>query len=107
MKLPKYVFHFRAAIDKVAARYGIRPPHDSEMFVLYSIQYIPHDCSQQAVIRHASNVRYPISHTAISTAVHYLSSVGLITYLDNKLSITPLGREYLSAIRRYLLNKRL
>jgi hypothetical protein len=107
MKVQKYVFHFRGAVDKVAKRYGIRPPHDSEMFVLYAIQYIPFECSQQTILRHANSVGYPISHTSIFKAVNYLLSVGLITYQDSKLALAPLGREYLSAIRRYLLNKRL
>jgi hypothetical protein len=50
---------------------------------------------------------HPISVGALYNSVNTLSSLSLIHIQDYKLSLAPLGREYLSAIRRYLLNKRL
>lgn len=107
MKLSKYIFLLPAAVDKVSKRFGVRTLRDTELFVLYSIQYLPSDCSQQSILRHARSMHHPISEPSVSLAVKHLSTTGFITYQDNKLALAPLGREYLSAIRRYLLNKRL
>ena len=107
MKLSKYVFLLPSAVEKVSKRYDVRTIRDTELFVLYSIQYLPSDCSQQSIIRHAKHMNNPISVPSVSLAVKYLSSVGFITYQDNKLALSPLGREFLSGIRRFLLNKRL
>lgn len=107
MKLSKYVFLFRAAVEKVSTRYGVHTLTDREIFILYSIQYLPMNISQQSVLRHARNMNYPLSAGTLSTSVSLLVNEGLIDYQDNKLSLSPLGREYLSAIRRFLLNKRL
>ena len=107
MKLSKYIFLLPASVEKVSKRFDVRPLRDSELFVLYSIQYLPSDCSQQSILRHARNMHHPISEPSVSLAVKFLSSAGFITYQDNKLALAPLGREYLSAIRRFLLNKRL
>jgi len=96
-----------AAVDKVSNRFGIEPPTDHELFVLYSVNYLPMNSSQMAILRHASKCGYPISASSVSRYIHALHSKGFIALVQERFTITSLGREYLSAIRRYLLNKRL
>jgi hypothetical protein len=50
---------------------------------------------------------HPISQGSISESLSLLSAADLVHVHDMRISLAPLGREYLSAIRRYLLNKRL
>lgn len=107
MKLTKYVFLFPSAVEKVSNRFNVPYFSASYMFVLYTIQYLPNDCTQKGILRHAKRMNYTISPTSVSLAVSQFLSVGFIDIVDARLSLAPLGREYLSAIRRYLLNQRL
>ena len=107
MKLLKYVFLMPQAVDFITRKYGIPYLTPSYMFVLYTIQYLPSDCSQQAIIRHAKRLSHTISPTTISLAVNLYIQHELVDLVDGRLSLAPRGREFLSAIRRYLINKRL
>ncbi len=96
-----------SAIIKVSRRFDLPELSASDIFVLYSIAYLPEGIRQSGVQRHAKRMGHPISVGALYNSVNTLSSLSLIHIQDYKLSLAPLGREYLSAIRRYLLNKRL
>lgn len=107
MKISKYIFFLPHAVDVVSKRFDVPCPSPSYLFVLYTIQYLPFNCSQQSILRHSKRVRFPISAASVSLAVNLFVSCGLVDYIDGKYSLAPRGREYLSAIRRYLLNQRL
>lgn len=95
------------AIDRICKRYGIPFLSPSYIFVLYTIQQLPSNCSQQAIIRFAKRLSHTISPATISLAVNLYIHHELVDLVDGRLSLAPRGREFLSAIRRYLLNKRL
>ena len=107
MKIQKYVFLLPSAIEVASKRFGIPTlsPHDT--FILYSIQYLPMNSNQASIHRHAVKCNFSISEASMSRGVHALHSYGLISLDNGRFALSPLGREYLSAIRRYLLNKRL
>ena len=107
MKLQKYVFLLPQAIDRITKRYGMPYLSPSYIFVLYTIQYLPSSCTQQAIIRHAKRLSHTISPATISLAVNLFIQHELVDIVDGRFSLSPRGREFLSAIRRYLLNKRL
>lgn len=107
MKIQKIVFLLPSAVEVASKRYGIPPLTPNEVFAIYSIQYLPMNTSQASLLRHASKLGYPITNATISRSVHALHSYELIQLDAGRFSISPRGREFLSAIRRYLLNKRL
>jgi hypothetical protein len=107
MKLPKYVFLFPSAVEFVSKRFDLPVFSTGQLFVLYSLQYLPFNCSQKSIVRHAKRMNYAISPATISVSVNSFIDLGLVAVEDGKYSLSPLGREYLSGIRRYLLNKRL
>ena len=107
MKIQKIVFLLPAAVEVASKRFGVPPLTPNEVFTIYSIQYLPMNTSQASILRHASKLGYPITNATISRSVHTLHSSGLIQLEEGRYSISPLGREYLSSIRRFLINKRL
>lgn len=107
MKIQKVLFLLPAAIEKVSRRFGIPTLTPHETFVIYAISYLPSDSYQMALVRFADSLGYPISEPTISRSVRYLADYGLVHITNYRFSLAPLGREYLSAVRRYLLNKRL
>jgi hypothetical protein len=107
MKIEKVLFHLPSANEKVSRKFGIEPLTHHELFVLYAVNYLPMDSSQMAILRHASNCHYIISPASVSRYIHSLHSKGLIALNQERFTISSLGREFLSAVRRYLLNKRL
>lgn len=107
MKVEKYIFMFPAAIEKMSVRFGVKILGGNELFVLYSLSYLPANCSQQAILRHAKRMKRSLANSSLSESLSYLSSVGFIESVSLRYTITSLGRSYLSGIRRYLVNKRL
>jgi DNA-binding PadR family transcriptional regulator len=107
MKIQKVIFLLPSAVIKVSKRHGIPPLTNHEVFIIYAVSYLPMASYQMAIYRFAERLGYPISEPTISRSIHTLADYGLVTIDNYKFSITPLGREYLSGVRRYLLNKRL
>jgi hypothetical protein len=107
MKIQKVVFLLPSAVEVVSKRFDIPSLSHHEIFVIYSIQYLPMNSIQASILRHASRCGYVISNASVSRSVDALHSYGLISLDNGRFALSPLGREYLSAIRRYLLNKRL
>lgn len=107
MKFNKYIFLMHHAVERVSSRMGVKHWSPQELFVLYSIQYLPMSSNQSAIIRHAKRMCYPIGQSTISEAVTNLREHGLIEVSDGRHSLSHIGREYLSSIRRFLINKRL
>ena len=106
MKIQKVVFLLPSAVEVVSKRFNVPSLTHHEVFVIYAIQYLP-PSNQASLLRHANKLGYSISDASVSRSVHALHTYGLISLQDGRFSISSLGREYLSAIRRYLLNKRL
>jgi len=107
MKLNKYIFLLPSAVVKVSRRYEVPELSFHDLFVLYAVAYLPEGIRQISIVRHAKRMGHPISQGSISESLSLLSAADLVHVHDMRISLAPLGREYLSAIRRYLLNKRL
>ena len=107
MKIQKVLFFLPAANQKVSKRFGFEPLTTHELFMLYAIQYIPSNCSQQAILRHARDCDYTLSEPSVSRYTYTLRDRGLIEFVDGRISLSSLGRDYLSSLRRFLLNRRL
>lgn len=107
MKIQKVLFFLPAANQKVSKRFGFEPLTTHELFILYSVQYMPSNCSQQAILRHARDCDYTLSEPSVSRYTYSLRDRGLIDFVDGRISLSSLGRDYLSSLRRFLLNRRL
>lgn len=106
MKLQKYVFLMPRAIEWSSDKIGIRSLRMSEVFILYSCDYLPHT-SYSSLVRHGKNFGYPISLPTISESLRSLVSMELLENVGKSYVLTWKGREFLSRVRRYLLNVRL
>lgn len=106
MKLTKYVFLFDAAVEFVSSRYDLPKLTWSQLFVLYSVYYLPVS-THGKIVRHAKDMKHPISQPSVSVCLGQLVRLGLIESDVGRYSLSPLGRELLSGVRRYLLNRRL
>lgn len=107
MKIQKYIFLLPNAVDRVSNRFDVPVFSLTYLFILYSVQYMPFDCTQQGIIRHAKRMKYPIAASTISEALTLYKQIGFVDHVEGRYSLAPRGREYLSAIRRFLLNQRL
>lgn len=108
MKLEKYVFCLPKAIKMAALRTGtLRSLYPTELFLLYAIKRLPAPCTQVHIQRFGNSLQNPITLTTIRKGLDYLTEQGLIERNLKSYSLSPLGREYLSYIRQYLINVRL
>lgn len=109
MKLEKYIFNLPKAVKLASTRTGTpRPLIPTELFLLYAIKRLPNPCTQTHLQRFSAIVYNPLTLNTIHKGLCYLVEYGLIERDALKsYSLTPLGREYLSYIRRYLINVRL
>lgn len=108
MKLEKYIFNLPKAIRLASTRTGVsRPLIPSELFLLYAIKRLPNPCTQTHLQRFSASVHNPITLNTIHKGLLYLVEQQLIERNQKSYSISPLGREYLSYIRQYLINVRL
>lgn len=107
MKIYKYIFLHDFANEKIASRFDVRPLSPSELFVLYSLTYLPASVSKQSIMRHAKRMHYRIGMTTLADAVNHLVRLSFVDCVDFRYTISSLGRSYLSGIRSLLVNKRL
>lgn len=106
MKIEKYVFFLPEALRLAAARLDIRPLTNYDLLVLYILRhYSP--ITFMGVLRKIQSYYYPASHMSVYRSLDYLKSVELINHSQKSYTLSPLGREYLSLVRRYLLHKRI
>jgi DNA-binding PadR family transcriptional regulator len=106
MKIEKYIFHLPEAMRVASVRMDVRPLKEYEVLVLYVIRhYFP--ITFMGVLRKIESFYRPIAFQSIHNALHYLKSIGFIEQNLKSYSLSPLGREYLSLVRRYLLHKRI
>lgn len=108
MKLEKYIFSLPKALRLASTRTGVsRPLYPTELFLLYAIKRLPDPCTQTHLQRFSAHVHNPITLTTIHKGLMYLVEQELVERNLKSYSISPLGREYLSYIRQYLINVRL
>jgi hypothetical protein len=108
MKLEKTIFYLPKAIRLASTRTRIsRPLYPTEIFLLYAIKRLPNPCTQSHLQRFSESVHNPITLTTIHKGLTYLIEQRLIDRNIRSYSLSPLGREYLSYIRQYLINIRL
>lgn len=106
MKIEKVIFHLPEAIRLASVRLGIRPLKQYEVLILYVIRCY-HPIATNAIVRKIESFYHPIGNKSVVEGLAYLRTVELIFQSQRSYSISPLGREYLSLVRRYLLHKRI
>lgn len=108
MKIEKYIFCLPKAMRLASTRTGIsRPLYPTEIFLLYALKRLPSPCTQSHLQRFCASVYNPLTLTTIHKGLMYLLEQELIERNLKSYSLSPVGREYLSHIRRYLINVRL
>jgi hypothetical protein len=105
MRLEKYVFFHEHALRNACRRRRLPLLFPKHVFILYTIKHLS-GCNQSAILRHAEACHYQISHPSISRYTNDLMQYGLVAVSDGLYSLSPDGRQFLSEVRRYLVNLR-
>lgn len=106
MIVEKYVLCLQTACDKVGKRMGIsKPANLSDLAVMFAMKRSP--ANNYAGIYRYISARKAFTETTMKNSMTYLLDNDLARKDDRQYFLTPKGMEYLSAIRRYLLNIRL
>lgn len=107
MKLEKYLFFLPEASRLASVRCNCKPLSQSELTILFILKlYSP--IREGAMLRKLSSFYHPFTRPTVSLALRVLLSYELAERQPTiGYSISPLGREYLSYVRRYMLNRRL
>jgi len=107
MKIDKYVFLYEAANDFYSRKYGSpRSLNYCETFILYSVRYL-NTPRIATIMAHASQCRYQVTYVYIKRSMRFLESIDFVSRDGLIYSLTYKGRDYLSGVRKYLLNRRL
>lgn len=107
MKIDKYVFLYGKANDLYSRKYGSsRPLNQCETFVLYAIRYL-NTPRVTTILSHAASCFYTVSYVYVNRSLKFLCDIEFIKREGLVYSLTYKGRDYLSGVRRYLLNRRL
>jgi DNA-binding PadR family transcriptional regulator len=107
MLIDKHFLLIDGAIRKVSKRFDVPPLTRSHLFCLYIVKRSHLPPSSAFLLRKSKEYHYDAAENTIYKALRELVQYELLSLVDGKFSITPLGREYVNALRRYLLNKRL
>lgn len=105
MKIEKVLFFLPPAMDYAATKLRVKPPALTDLVILYILRRSSMTCFaiHKLTLSYGRNTAYRTIHYSLQ----YLLSIQFIERTGKAYTIAPLGREYLSLIRRYLLNKRL
>ena len=110
MKIEKFFLCVDTAIYRASQRTGIPQLNYTQLRFLYGLRRLG-TTSQTALADFVFLHRPHVKRADNRSSWNYLNSLCLlglaIRETHKRYSITPLGREYLSYIRSYLLNKRL
>lgn len=107
MLIDKFYLLIDGAVAKVCKRFSLPLLHRSHLFCLYTIKRSHVSPTSSQIIRRSKEYSYPVSLNTIYRCLRELEQHDLIHQEHGKYTITPLGREVINSIRRYLLNKRL
>lgn len=106
MKIDKVALYLHQAARVAAKKLGILAPSYHAIQCLYIISNIQ-PCSGAQVARYQQKSIGTYSPHWVSRSLAYLLEAKLIDRSDYTYRLSPLGREYLTRIRKYLLNVRL
>lgn len=107
MKIQKVLFFLPHALEVASKRLGIRPLRPSELVVLYAIEHLPFPPGKTSIFRYLSSVHNPTTYMTIQRNCEALIDMRLIERQGCKYYLTYLGKEYIQAIRRNLIHRRL
>jgi DNA-binding PadR family transcriptional regulator len=105
MKIEKYLLMHSSAARVAAKKLGIEPPTHHALATLAAVSIV-HPIHYSALYRYMDDRHYN-SHATLYRSLTYLLEAKLIDRSDYTYRLSPLGREYLTRIRKYLLNVRL
>lgn len=106
MKVDKYVLFFPSAVRRISKRMGIPPPSHHQICVLYLLR-------RRGLLRFSAIVKllesYGISPSekTLSFSLTALLSSELIVKSSDGYIVSNTGREFISYVRSFLLNKRI
>jgi hypothetical protein len=109
MKIEKYIFCFGSANHRASKRTGIPPLTNTQLRYLYALRRLG-TISQVGLSDYVYGFRTHVirrDNRATWNELDILVRRGLAIREKQRYTITTLGREYISHIRNYLLNKRL
>lgn len=109
MKPEKYYLMGDAANYRASRRLGIKPLSDSQLRYLYAIRRLGRS-SLKYVTDYVNQYRPHLVTPDVRNSWHTLDDLvnyGLVIREGKYYSISSTGREYLSYLRNYLVNKRL
>lgn len=107
MKIQKTLFLLPRAMQVSSRRLGIRPLRNSELLILYAVDHLTIPPGKTAIHRFLSSMDHPMNYFTVHSGVDSLLELSLLELNGTKVSISYLGRDYLSSLRRFLINKRL
>jgi hypothetical protein len=106
MIIDKYILWFRRANEVAARRLSMPPLSDHQLTVLMLVKR-GKLVKLSVVMSHMEKLGKISADFYCSLSLKHLVKHGLVSKESVWHSITPKGREYLSYIRHFLLNKRL
>lgn len=106
MKVDKYIFSFPKANRWAAAKIGVEPLSPTELQVLYAVRRLG-TATNSTIIAYLRKMQNKANENAVSYSLRDLSNMGLLVKDNRVYNVSPTGREYMSLIRRYLVNVRL
>lgn len=107
MKIEKYVFCFPKALKFACKKLGISAIiSPTNLQVLYAIRKLGLS-TNATIIYYLRKMQNVAPDNNISISLRDLTNLGLIERDDHGYSLSSSGREFLSLIRRYLVNVRL
>lgn len=109
MKVDKYIFCFTTANHRASQRTGVVELTHTQLRYLYALRRLG-TISQVGLSDYVYSHRPHVvrrDNRSTWNELNVLVQRGLATREKQRYTITQLGREYISYIRHYLLNKRL
>jgi DNA-binding PadR family transcriptional regulator len=106
MKIEKVALCLHRSAKFVASKLGLPSPSFHAVELLYTISII-HPCTLADIGNYQKQVIGSFSPNSIQKSLAYLVKARLIDRSEYTYTLSPLGREYLTRIRKYLLNVRL
>lgn len=106
MKIEKYVFCLPHATKYASKKIGVRPLRPTEIQTLYCIRRLG-TATNATIIQYLRKYQNNGNDNAVSFALRDLTALGLIIKDDRKYTLNFSGREWMSLVRRYMVNIRL
>ena len=107
MKIEKVLYMLPHAMELASKRLGIRTLRESELTVLYVIRNAGVPPGKCAIHRYLGKMKHPASYVTVHHACDWLVEVGLIERSGTKYSLSYRGKDYLHAVRRYMIHRRI